>query len=67
MPIYEYLCNACKENFALLIWASTEERPSTCPKCGSPDVKKLLSPFSCSPSGDPGSGGSSNSGFSGGG
>lgn len=67
MPIYEYECKTCRENFALLQWKSEEEAETACPKCGARDVRKILSPFSCS-STDPGSSsGGSYSGFSGGG
>jgi putative FmdB family regulatory protein len=68
MPIYEYTCNACNEIFALLKWGTSDDEESGCPKCGSKDIKKLISSFSCSSPGDsrPSSGGSF-SGFSGGG
>ena len=67
MPIYEYTCNACEEIFALLQQAGDEEE-TACPKCGSKNVKKLVSSFSCSSSADSGSSsGGSFSGFSGGG
>lgn len=68
MPIYEYTCNACNEIFALLKFANTDEQDTACPKCGSRDIKKMLSFFSCSSSSDSGSSsGGSFSGFSGGG
>ena len=67
MPIYEYSCNACNEIFALLQW-NPEEKDTACPRCGSQNIKKLLSQFSCSSSADSGSSsGGSSSGFSGGG
>lgn len=63
MPIYEYICNKCKENFALFKWK--EDGITSCPKCGSKDVKKKLSTFACSlPEGQTGS---SHNPFSGGG
>ena len=65
MPIFEYMCNACTETFALLQWAS-EEKDTLCPKCGSKNVKKIPSSFSCPTDAGPSSGGSP-SGFSGGG
>jgi putative FmdB family regulatory protein len=65
MPIFEYTCNACDEMFALLQW-TTEEKETLCPKCGSKDVKKVLSSFSCSSDSGSSSGGS-HSGFGGGG
>jgi putative FmdB family regulatory protein len=67
MPIYEYTCNVCEEIFALLQRLEDQEN-TLCPKCGSKDVKKLVSSFSCSASADSGSSsGGSFSGFSGGG
>ncbi|MCX5781345.1 MAG: zinc ribbon domain-containing protein [Elusimicrobia bacterium] len=44
MPIYEYLCNKCKEKFEKLII----EKGNTvkCPKCGSAEVEKQFSSFS---------------------
>ena len=65
MPIFEYTCNACNEMFALLQW-TTEAEETPCPKCGSKDVKKVPSAFSCASDGGSPSGGS-RSGFSGGG
>lgn len=67
MPIYEYNCNICNEFFALL-----HRYPDTnnvaCPRCGSNNIKKLISRFNCSSVADPGStGGGSSSGFGGGG
>jgi putative FmdB family regulatory protein len=68
MPIYEYSCNKCNENFTLFQWISSSEDKTSCPMCGSRDIRKKLSTFSCSLSADPGSStGGSNSGFSGGG
>ena len=66
MPIYEYTCNACNEIFSLLLW-TPDDKEAACPKCGSKDVKKMPSSFSCSSSCDSGSSGGSYSGFSGGG
>ncbi|MBE0426853.1 MAG: zinc ribbon domain-containing protein [Nitrospirae bacterium] len=68
MPIYEYICTNCNEIFSLLLWSSAPKRDITCPKCGSKDVQKKLSSFSCSCSVNPGnSSGGSSSGFGGGG
>ena len=47
MPIYEYICTSCKECFSLLQKVGTKEEDTTCPKCGSKEVKKKLSLFSC--------------------
>lgn len=56
MPIYEYKCNKCSTDFSVLKLGSGDDAP-TCPTCGTKDVSKKLSSFSCSAS----------SGFSGGG
>ncbi len=48
MPIYEYTCNSCKTDFVLLQKVGSSEKDTECPRCGSKDVKKRLSTFSCS-------------------
>jgi putative FmdB family regulatory protein len=45
MPIYEYLCNNCSEEFEMLVFGKKE---IGCPKCSSKDVKKKLSTFAMS-------------------
>ena len=67
MPIYEYACKKCSENFAILQWTSEEEAETACPRCGSKDIKKIISSFSCSSDDTGSSSGGSFSGFSGGG
>jgi len=42
MPIYEYACRACGNEFETLVRAS--DTPS-CSGCGSPDLEKKLSVF----------------------
>ena len=39
MPIYEYRCEACDDDFETLVFGSQDV---TCPKCGGP-VHKLMS------------------------
>lgn len=66
MPIYEYICNECKKRFSLLQSVGATEKDSKCTECGSDDVKKIVSSFSCSTSGiDVGS--TAGASFSGGG
>ncbi len=48
MPIYEYMCMKCNNNFSLLQSLYPPEKNTECPKCASQNVKKLLSSFSCS-------------------
>jgi putative FmdB family regulatory protein len=45
MPIYEYKCIACHEDFEKLVFGNQEV---TCPKCSSKEVKKKFSVFSAS-------------------
>ena len=42
MPIYEYKCKSCSEDFEKLVFGNQEV---SCPKCGSKDVKKKFSVF----------------------
>lgn len=44
MPIYEYACPACGQNFEKLLFRSKD--PVECPKCGTTEVKRRLSVFS---------------------
>ena len=45
MPIYEYRCNACSEEFEKLVFGNKDV---DCPKCSSLDVKKKMSTFGMS-------------------
>lgn len=56
MPIYEYKCKKCQNDFEALVWTSREEEMVECPKCNARDVERILSPFAKS-SGSSGSGG----------
>ena len=42
MPIYEYLCKECNNNFSSLR-RSAEDIAANCPKCGGQRVTRLLS------------------------
>ena len=58
MPIYEYLCTGCEEEFETYVhsWGETV----SCPACRSEDVEKQLSSFAFASSGGasaPGGGG----------
>ncbi len=46
MPIYEYRCLKCENNFSLLQSLYPAENNAECPKCSSKDVKKVFSAFS---------------------
>jgi putative FmdB family regulatory protein len=45
MPIYEYKCNQCGEDFEMLVFGS---QTIDCPKCSSQDIKKKMSSFGMS-------------------
>ncbi|WP_028312348.1 FmdB family zinc ribbon protein [Derxia gummosa] len=40
MPIYEYRCTTCEEEFEVLVRSSTVV---SCPKCGAQEVERLVS------------------------
>ncbi len=42
MPIYEYECKKCGNNFEKLIF-NIKDTSITCPDCGAKQVKRLLS------------------------
>jgi putative FmdB family regulatory protein len=48
MPIYEYVCKSCGEKFSLLQRVNATEKDTSCPKCHSAEVKKVMSAFCCS-------------------
>ncbi len=43
MPIYEYQCLSCENEFQKLILKKNEEKDLFCPKCDSRDIKRLIS------------------------
>lgn len=45
MPIYEYRCKGCGNEFEALIWTSREEEAVECPRCAGKEVDRVLSPF----------------------
>jgi putative FmdB family regulatory protein len=69
MPIYEYVCEACRREFSLLRPMSEADAPAACEACGRARTKRKLSVFSARTSeGTPvaGTSGSSCSGCAGG-
>jgi putative FmdB family regulatory protein len=42
MPIFEYKCNSCGEDFEKLVFGNQE---MSCPKCSSKEIKKKFSVF----------------------
>jgi putative FmdB family regulatory protein len=45
MPLFEFKCQNCNKKFTKLIGMTADSKPPSCPKCGSPDVNKLISRF----------------------
>jgi putative FmdB family regulatory protein len=63
MPIYEYKCKSCENEFAKLVF--NQDTKIECPKCESEDVEKMISAISSNSGSDSGvSGGCGSSGFS---
>lgn len=51
MPIYNYHCEDCGENFEVLKGVNSENSELKCKKCGSENVKKDFSTFNVNDSG----------------
>lgn len=45
MPIYEYICQTCKEEFEAIRSISQKDAAIACETCGSGDVKRKLALF----------------------
>jgi putative FmdB family regulatory protein len=45
MPIYEYRCEECDEDFEVFVRSPSQRANPTCPKCGSHRVRKAISLF----------------------
>lgn len=45
MPIYEYYCEKCDDDFELLLGVGSGDSALNCPRCGSKNLKKLFSKF----------------------
>jgi putative FmdB family regulatory protein len=58
MPIFEYECSSCAQQFEELVSSSASDEEVVCPNCGSKKTRRVLSAFAVSNSGK-GSGSSS--------
>ena len=45
MPIYEYQCTGCSNQFALMQSIHTKPGETACPQCGTTRVERLISRF----------------------
>jgi putative FmdB family regulatory protein len=43
MPVYEYVCDPCEEQFEAILPVSRYREPQNCPKCGQ-EAKRVISP-----------------------
>ncbi|MCX6344289.1 MAG: zinc ribbon domain-containing protein [Armatimonadetes bacterium] len=50
MPIYEFICRLCEQQFEILTSVSKASE-AECPKCGSKELKRLMSMFAVKISG----------------
>jgi len=55
VPLYEYACGGCGDNFTLLQSMNAPADEAACPECGSAKVDKQFSAFSPSVAGGGGS------------
>ena len=56
MPVYEFACNACGAPVSVFVRSISAEVNATCGRCGSPDLRRLVSRFAVlRPAGDLGS------------
>jgi len=49
MPIFEFVCTDCKENFEDLVLSLSRIDEVVCPSCGGNKVKKKMSTFASKP------------------
>jgi putative FmdB family regulatory protein len=45
VPIYEYDCHGCRRRVSLLILSPSTAGAPTCPRCGSQELRRLMSRF----------------------
>lgn len=45
VPIFEYRCEKCGEEFEEIVSSDERDRPQACPACGSKRTKRLISAF----------------------
>ncbi|MBP7195844.1 MAG: zinc ribbon domain-containing protein [Anaerolineaceae bacterium] len=62
MPIYEYVCQSCKQTFETIRPFSQADAPINCPNCGYLDAKRQISLVNAVSSGKSLTGGSSSCG-----
>ena len=43
MPLFEYVCRECDKKFTFLAGVISDNTDARCPRCGSADLRKLIS------------------------
>lgn len=61
MPIYEYQCKTCDTKFEELV-RDRDASTARCPRCGTPEVNRLLSLFATNNGSNPASAASNSTG-----
>jgi putative FmdB family regulatory protein len=46
MPLFEYVCRECSKQFTFLSGVISDNTEPTCPRCGSSELRKLMSRIS---------------------
>ncbi len=54
MPIYEYACGKCQHRFEQRRSMGRADDPTTCPRCESDDIQRLMSKVVCFSKGEGG-------------
>ena len=52
MPMYEYVCNDCSNKIEFLEGMTSKKSEPKCSKCGSKNIRRLISSFSISSKGN---------------
>jgi putative FmdB family regulatory protein len=47
VPIYEYQCSSCGNQFEMIHGASDKDLKIVCAKCGAANPRRVVSTFSC--------------------
>jgi len=66
MPIYEYKCDKCENEFEVVTLSMNEKAAANCPKCKSRKTRKMMSAFGRGKYAALSGGGSAGPSFSGG-
>ena len=45
MPVYDYVCKQCHQEFEKVLTLKEHDKPVTCPNCGSSEVEEAVVPF----------------------